>query len=104
MKDPYYDAIKTGKKQFEVRVYDDKRQQMKVGDLWVFSHNDKLELPKIKTKIVQIKIYKTFSDAIKETGVNNLLPQITDDEEGIKIYESSFRDECTYKDSAKKYG
>ena len=40
LKDPHYGNVKEGKKIYEVRVYDETRQKMKVSDIWIFSHND----------------------------------------------------------------
>ena len=41
----------------------------------------------IKTKIVGIKIYKSFRETIENTDIKKLLPQIDNIEDCIKIYE-----------------
>lgn len=102
LQSPYYEFIRDGIKIYETRVYDEKRRNMNIGDLWIFSHNNEQSLPVIKTKITDIKIYKSFREAIEDTGVEKLLPQINNLEEGIKIYESF--DNGNYKIDGEKYG
>jgi ASC-1-like (ASCH) protein len=102
LQSPYYEFIRDGKKIYETRVYDEKRKNMKVGDIWIFTHNDNSELKPIRTVITEIKIYKSFREAIEDTGVEKLLPQIKDIEEGIKTYESF--DNGNYKTDGEKMG
>jgi len=102
LQSPYYEFIRDGIKIYETRVYDDKRKKMKIDDTWIFSHNTDQTKPPIKTKIVGIKIYKSFREAIEDTGVKQLLPQIDDIEDGIKIYEGF--DNGNYKIDGEKYG
>jgi len=104
LRDPYYENIKEGKKIYEVRVYDDKRKEMKVGDFWTFSHDNKKGMEKIKTIIVEIKIYKTFKEAIEDTDLSKLLPGVEDVNSAIKTYEEFPHDIGTYKEGAEKYG
>jgi len=104
LKNTYYEAIKKGLKIYEVRVNDDKRKKIKEGDEWIFENDEKPEQPKLITKIAEVKTYKTFEEAIKETGVSKLLPEITSDDVGIEIYESFEHDEGTYKKGAEKFG
>jgi ASC-1-like (ASCH) protein len=99
---PYYEYIRDGVKTYELRVYDEKRQKMKVGDEWLFKHNDEPKLPKIRTKITDKKIYKSFDDAIDETGHENLLPNVKSKHDAIKIYNAF--DNGNYEKDAKLYG
>lgn len=41
LKQPYFDMIRSGKKLFELRLYDEKRAKIKPGDIIIFSHTDK---------------------------------------------------------------
>jgi ASC-1-like (ASCH) protein len=102
LQSPYYEFIKDGKKIYETRVYDEKRKKMKVGDTWTFTHNSDSSLDPVRTLITDIKIYKSFREAIQATGVEKLLPQINDVEEGIKIYEAF--DNGNYKIDGEMYG
>ena len=75
---------------------------MKVGDIWTFTHSDNADKPVIKTLITEIKIYKSFREAIEDTGVEKLLPQIKSVEEGIETYEAF--DDGKYKTDGEKLG
>lgn len=99
---PYYEYIRDGVKTYELRVYDEKRQKMKVGDEWLFKHNDEPKLPKIRTKITDKKIYKSFDEAIDETRHENLLPNVKSKHDAIKIYNAF--DNGNYEKDAKLYG
>jgi ASC-1-like (ASCH) protein len=101
LQSPYFEYVRDGIKIYETRVYDDKRKQINLNDYWVFSHNlDNSQ--KIKTKIIGIKIYSTFGEAIVDSGVEKLLPNVSDVSDAIRIYESF--DNGNYKLDAEKYG
>ena len=102
LQSPYYEYIRDGVKIYELRVYDDKRKKIKVGDEWVFKHNDDNELPEIRTKITDIKIYISFEKAIEDTGYEKLLPNAKSNEEAIKIYNAF--DNGNYEKNAKEHG
>ena len=56
-----FEKIKTGQKIIEVRLYDEKRQMVKIGDIIVFAKlPDKME--KIKVEVVGLSIFKSFRD------------------------------------------
>ena len=59
-KEPF-DLIKSGAKTIEMRLYDEKRQQIKVGDNIVFSLRENEEV-KISTKVVSLSIFKSFEE------------------------------------------
>ena len=100
LKDPHFDDIKNKKKIYEIRVYDEKRRKMHINDKWVFTHNDNNNKNPISTTITEIKIYKSFDEALDDTQLNDVLPHIMSKTEALKLYES-FPD---YKKDAEKYG
>ena len=53
-------AIKNGEKDIEVRLNDEKRQLIKIGDIIVFEHMDTKEI--IKVKVVNLYKYDSFSE------------------------------------------
>lgn len=56
-----FDKIKNRKKTIEIRLYDEKRRGVKVGDIILFSKlPDKKE--KIKVGVVGLSIFKSFHD------------------------------------------
>ena len=104
LQSPYYEYIRDGVKIYEMRVNDEKRQKMQIGDIWNFTHNSLpiTSAPKYSTKIIDKKIYNSFEDAINDTGFNALLPNATSNEEAVKIY-NAFGDGA-YEREAKHYG
>lgn len=60
-----FDLIKSGNKTIEVRLYDEKRQQIKVGDTITFYKLPELE-EQIKVEVEGILIYKNFIDLFSE--------------------------------------
>ncbi len=100
LQSPYFEYVRDGVKIYETRVCDEKR--MNVGDFWYFTHSSDSGLEKIKTRIVEVKIYSSFREAIVDSGVAQLLPQISDLEQAISIYESF--DNGNYKLDAENFG
>ena len=102
LQSPYYEYIRDGIKIYELRVNDDKIQKMNIGDKWIFTHNIDRNLPEIRTKIIDKKIYKSFEDAIDDTKFLNLLPNAKSNAEAIQIY-NAFGDGA-YERDAKIFG
>ena len=94
----YFDYIKGGKKVYETRVYDEKRQKIKLKDIVLFK--DRGSKKTFKAQIVELSWFKTFKDAIEDSGVKKVLPNARSLEDAIKIYEGF----PNYKSGAKKYG
>jgi len=99
---PYYTYIRDGIKIYELRVNDEKRKKMKIGDIWKFTCANNEKLPEYNTKIIDKKIYKSFEEAIKNVSYKKLLPNCKSIEEAIKTYNSF--DSGMYEVDAKKYG
>ena len=55
-----FKQIKEGSKTVEVRLNDEKRKTLKIGDIIVFNNIDNDE--KLEKEIVDIKIYKSFKE------------------------------------------
>lgn len=85
-----------------MRIYDERRRKINVGDILMFKHNTNVSSPELKTEIIEIKIYPSFREAIEDTGVKNLLPHVDSIEDAINTYEQF--DNGNYKENAKKYG
>lgn len=66
--DTPFERIKSGKKTVEIRLFDEKRQKLRVGDTIKF-----LKLPdltdKVKVEIVELLTYKSFKDLIDHYGM-----------------------------------
>jgi ASC-1-like (ASCH) protein len=56
-----FEKIKSGKKTIEIRLYDEKRQKVKVGDIIVF-HKLPDNTETIKVEVLGLSIFKSFRD------------------------------------------
>lgn len=57
----YFYLIKDNIKTYEVRLYDDKRKQIKINDIITFSEEPSLT-NKIKTQVVDLIYFKNFDE------------------------------------------
>jgi ASC-1-like (ASCH) protein len=84
---PHFEDIESGRKKYENRVNEEKRQHLKKGDIITMSH-DKDGDRKYEVRIVNITKYKYFDDVFSDLGLENVLPGVRSVEEGVKLYES----------------
>lgn len=94
----YFNAIKNGVKIYETRVFDEKRQKLKLlDDIKFIERGTNKSFVK---KISELSYYTNFEDAIKDVGIRKVLPNVRSLQDGVKLYESF----PGYKDGAKKNG
>lgn len=65
----YFDFIKSGTKRIELRLYDDKRKQIQLGDQIEFSSP---EGEKILLKVIGLLRYQTFRDLANDFDIELL--------------------------------
>lgn len=63
-----YDRISSGKKIIDIRLFDEKRQKLNVGDVIKFFKLPDLK-DQVKVKNVAILRYKAFEDLVKDFGM-----------------------------------
>ena len=100
----YYDFVTNEIKIYEIRVFDDKRKLINVGDTIIFNNRDNIKMPLLSTKISEIKIYGDFREALQDTPLKEVLPNISSLDEGLVLYESFPHEEGTYKEGGEMYG
>ena len=61
--DPF-EKIKRGEKTIELRLYDEKRQQIQVGDIIEFV-NTKDELERIEAEVLALYVFDSFTELFK---------------------------------------
>ena len=98
----YFNYIKNCIKLYETRVYDEKRQKIKLLDIITFHERDTKN--KFTVKIIELSWFSSFEEAIKTVGIKKVLPNVRSLKDGVKIYESFSHKEGNYKKGAKKYG
>lgn len=94
----YFDLIKQRKKIYETRVYDEKRQQIKLKDIIEFK--DRSSNRTFKAMITELSYFDNFKTAIEDCGLKKVMPNVRSIEDAVKLYESF----PNYKTGAKKYG
>ena len=62
--DSPFKLIQSGTKTIELRLYDEKRQQIQVGDEIVFTNRVTDE--KQRTKVIALHIYRSFADLYRD--------------------------------------
>lgn len=84
LREPYFSMIESGNKIYEIRLNDEKRQQLKAGDKITFVRDPSAD-SKIHTEIVDILHYDNFVELfnflpLNKMGFNGLSPQQAVDE------------------------
>lgn len=65
----YFDFMKDGTKRIELRLYDEKRSQIELGDVIEFS---KSENDKLKAEVVGLLRYNSFKDLFEDFDISIL--------------------------------
>ena len=87
-----FEVVKKGVKNVEVRVNDEKRRKMKVGDKIVFLKRP-LEQEKIITKITGIKQYNNFNELVKDYNIERLYLDTFTKEQFVNLLERFYTKE-----------
>ena len=93
-----FEVVKKGIKNVEVRIYDEKRKKMKIGDEIIFLKRP-LEKEKIITKITKLKTFNNFSELVNNYNIERLYLNTFTKEEFINLLGRFYSDE-----EQEKYG
>lgn len=94
----YFHFIKNGVKLYEIRVYDEKRRNLKLLDIVTFYEKKTRET--FEAEITELAYFDNFSAAISEVEFKQVLPNANSLDEAVGIYENF----PGYKSGAAKYG
>lgn len=64
----YFDFIENGSKRIELRLYDEKRQKISIGDTIIFQKESELETI-MKVKVIGLLRYNTFEELFKDFDI-----------------------------------
>ena len=81
LQDKYFDFIKNGTKRVELRLNDEKRQQIKIGDSIEFSN----EKDKFTAKVIGLLKYKDFKTLFNDFGIEILADKTMTKEELLDV-------------------
>ena len=94
----YFEYMKTGTKKLEIRLNDEKRKNIKIGDIVIFEKlDDTQEL--LKTKVTNLYYYSNFNELIKEKDIKLLADKNVSKEKLINTL-----NEIYSKEEQDKYG
>tara|TARA_B100000886_G_scaffold332224_1_gene284687 strand:+ start:164 stop:544 length:381 start_codon:yes stop_codon:yes gene_type:complete len=85
LKDPHFRNVLEGKKIYELRLYDEKRKAMNVGDVITIKHNDNSHNC-YNVVITDIKVFTSFKKAIKDSGFDKVIPDAQNLNDAVGIY------------------
>lgn len=94
----YYNYILYGTKRIEIRLYDEKRQQIKIGDTIIFLKEPDLN-ESFKTKVTGLLRYNSFEDMFKDFDTSILSDKSMTKKDLINVLEQFYT-----KEKQKQYG
>lgn len=94
----YFEYMKTGTKKLEIRLNDEKRKNIKIGDIVTFEKFDETQ-ELLKTKVTNLYYYSNFNELIKENNITDLADKSVSKEKLINTL-----NEIYSKEEQDKYG
>ena len=94
----YYNFILNGTKRIEIRLFDEKRQQIKIGDTIKFLKEPDLN-ESFNVKVIGLLRYNTFEDMFKDFDISILSDNSMTKEKLIDVLEKFYP-----KEKQEKYG
>ena len=88
----YYDFIKRGTKRIEIRLFDEKRQQLKIGDTIKFLKEDNQD-ESFEVKVIGLLRYNSFEDMFKDFDISLLSDKSMTKDELISVLEKFYTKE-----------
>ena len=98
LQEKYYNYILNGTKRIEIRLYDEKRQQIKIGDIIKFIKEPNLD-ESIEAKVIGLIRYNSFSEMFKDFDISLLADKRITKDELINALEQFYT-----KEEQQKYG
>ena len=88
----FYNYILNGTKRIEIRLFDEKRRQIKIGDTIKFLKEPELK-ESFNAKVVGLLRYNTFEDMFKDFDISVLSDKSMTKEELIDVLEQFYTKE-----------
>ena len=94
----YYEYMLNGTKRIEIRLFDEKRQQISIGDTIKFLNEAELT-ENFKVKTIGLLRYNSFEDMFKDFDISVLADKSMTKEELMQVLEQFYT-----KEKQKQYG
>ena len=92
LKDIYFDKIKNEEKVYEIRLNDDKRKLIRVGDIIVFKREQEL-IECITTKVTDLIHFVSFEEMAKSLPLEKVGFENKGIKEVVEIYHQFYNEE-----------
>jgi ASC-1-like (ASCH) protein len=94
----YFDYINDGTKRIELRLYDEKRKKIDIGDTIIFEKEPELETT-MKVKVVGLLRYNTFEELFNDFDIEIMADKSMTKKELLNVLEEFYTPE-----KQKQYG
>ena len=94
----YFDYINNGTKRIELRLYDEKRQKISIGDIIIFQKEPELEI-NMKVRVIGLLRYNTFEELLTDFDIEVMSDKSMTKQELLNVLEEFYTPE-----KQKKYG
>lgn len=94
----YFDYINNGTKRIELRLYDEKRQKINIGDTIIFQKEPELEII-MKVKVVGLLRYNKFEELFRDFDIEMMADKSMTKQELLDVLEEFYTPE-----KQKEYG
>jgi len=94
----FFDQVKSGKRTYEIRIYDEKRQKVAIGDNIIFKKLPDL-IDGVIVKVTDIKRFETFEDMARTLSLSSIGFENKNASQVARFYRSFYS-----KEEEKKYG
>lgn len=94
----YFDYINEGTKRVELRLYDEKRQQINIGDTIIFQKEPELETT-MKVKVIGLLRYNSFEELFNDFCIEIMADKSMTKQELLNVLEEFYTPE-----KQKQYG
>ena len=84
LKDKIFDLVKSGSKNIEIRLYDEKRRKLNVGDTLIFYKED--ESKKVIATVKELTIFDNIEELVNNYDLRNMYFENSSKEELISIF------------------
>lgn len=85
----YFDFIDSGTKRIELRLYDEKRQKINVGDTIIFQKEPGLEKT-LRVKVIGLLRYNSFEELFNDFDISMLADSLMTKEELLTVLEEFY--------------
>ena len=100
---PFFEQIVQNQKKYEIRIFDEKRKKLLLGDNILFKKRDSDDT--IEKKISKLMLFDNFRETLESMkDFKEALPSIASIEEGVSLYENIPHELGNYKTASEKFG